>query len=213
MNTFCKQLSELLPEKVALHGYAIHDFQLLFPELKVSSVREQELIVGRYCAGIALRKFDIIGCEVGQNFDGSPVWPSGMIGSITHSKGWVLAVVARSEDFQSIGIDLEKMNRLKVTSIQRIVHDLEVESVGDDSRRATILFALKEAFYKTQSPIFKGQLNFRDLALSVDFENNSASLIWVSSKVAIDKSLYKKWKFAFTLVEDYVFVFCLFENI
>ncbi len=44
---------------------------------------------------------------IGKNQDRSPRWPAGFVGSISHSRNWVVAAAARGEDYASIGIDSE----------------------------------------------------------------------------------------------------------
>ena len=212
MSNICKQFSEVIPKKVALFGDSIQRFDVPTHKESTCSIRDREFLLGRYCASKALELMGRDKGVVGQNHDGSPIWPNGTIGSITHSKGFAVAVAALSKDYQSLGIDLEQMNRLKPTSIARIVHESEQNSIKDDVRRGTVLFALKESFYKAQFPIYKKKLNFKDVAFSIDFNRCEAQVQWTSSKLNVPKSVYNDWKVTFKLVENYVFVFCLFEN-
>ena len=90
-------------------------------------------------------------------------------------KGFAVAVATSSKEYQSLGIDLEQMDRLKPRSIARIVHELEQDSIKGDVSRGTVLFALKESFYKAQFPIYKKKLNFKDVAFSIDFDSMRSS--------------------------------------
>ena len=212
MSTICKQFSEIIPKKVALFGDSIQGFNFPTHKALTYSNRDREFLLGRYCASKALELMGRDNGVVGQNQDGSPIWPQGTIGSITHSKGFAVAVAAPSKEYQSLGIDLEQMDRLKPRSIVRIVHELERDSIKDDVSRGTVLFALKESFYKAQYPIYKKKLNFKDVAFSIDFNRCEAKVEWTSPKLNVPKYVYNDWKVAFKLVENYVFVFCLFEN-
>src|SRR5688572_29707947 len=51
--------------------------------------RQAEFRAGRYCAMTALTALDarFAGCEVGRADSGAPVWPAGIVGSISHSDG------------------------------------------------------------------------------------------------------------------------------
>ena len=212
MSTICKQFSEIIPKKVALFGDSIQGFNFPAHEALTYSNRDREFLLGRYCASKALGLIGYDNGVVGQNQDGSPIWPEGTIGSITHSKGFAVAVATSSKEYQSLGIDLEQMDRLKPRSIARIVHELEQDSIKDDVSRGTVLFALKESFYKAQFPIYKKKLNFKDVAFSIDFNRCEAQVQWTSQKLNVPKYVYNHWKVTFKLVENYVFVFCLFEN-
>ena len=212
MTAICKQFSDILPENLRLVVHSFEDFTLLFPELKNTTTREKEFLLGRYCATKALESFGLEEPSVGQKESGSPQWPEGFVGSISHSKGLVLSVVGRSDNYLSIGVDLEKVNRLKAQTIDRIVHEYETAFVQMDRKKASILFSLKEAFYKAQSPIFNGQLNFKDVAMHMDIKRGRASIQWVSDKIKPPEQGYENWKCSFKLIDEYVFAICLFEK-
>ncbi|MFC9329471.1 hypothetical protein [Kitasatospora sp. NPDC057015] len=44
---------------------------------------------------------------------GEPVWPRGLIGSMTHTRGYHAAVVAPSRSILAIGVDAEPNQRLR----------------------------------------------------------------------------------------------------
>ena len=148
MSTICKQFSEIIPKKVALFGDSIQGFNFPAHEALTYSNRDREFLLGRYCASKALGLIGYDNGVVGQNQDGSPIWPEGTIGSITHSKGFAVAVATSSKEYQSLGIDLEQMDRLKPRSIARIVHELEQDSIKDDVSRGTVFSLLKRVFIK-----------------------------------------------------------------
>ena len=212
MTAICKQFSDILPENLRMVVHSFEDFKLLFPELKKTTTRDKEFLLGLYCAAKALKSFGLEEPIVGQKETGSPQWPEGFVGSISHSKGLVLSVVGRSDNYQSIGVDLEKVNRLKAQTIDRIVHDYERGFIQMDRKKASILFSLKEAFYKAQSPIFNGQLNFKDVAMRMDIEQGTASIQWISDKIKFSEQVYENWKCSFKLIGEYVFAICLFEK-
>ena len=68
-----------------------------------SKERKTEFLMGRHCAEKALRKlYGDKSYFVGVKKDRSPVWPPGVIGSITHNKNWVLSCVASNKRMKGV---------------------------------------------------------------------------------------------------------------
>lgn len=162
--------------------------------------------LGRRCAVDALASIGVEAGTIESGKSGEPIWPAETVGSISHSKGHCFTAVAKAIDFQSIGVDIEHFNRIKLRSIDRITHRLESETVGSDLNLATLLFSLKEAFYKAQFPLYQTQLNFKDIALKLIPESQSAELIWTTPNLAIDPVDYVNWKFHYTRIDDRCYV-------
>ncbi|MGB0259245.1 MAG: 4'-phosphopantetheinyl transferase family protein, partial [Coraliomargarita sp.] len=172
--------------------------------------RRKEYAGGRACA---LRALQVVGsseaADLPGDTEGVPVWPDGMLGSITHSKGLCAAVAGTTTDLQVIGLDLERTDRLKAAAIQRIVHATEADFVQGDQLRGSILFSLKEAFYKAQFPQWRTTANFEDLALDLDLSAGSASVRYISDR--FDAELLQQadaLQFRFALVGDFVVSLC-----
>ena len=98
---------------------------------------------------------------------GVPQWPKGFTGSITHSRGLCGAVAAKTDVSLCLGLDFERTGRLSTSAAKRVIHPLEASFAADYEQGATLLFSLKEAFYKAQFPQWSAKANFKDLALSV----------------------------------------------
>jgi 4'-phosphopantetheinyl transferase EntD len=72
--------------------------------------RRQEFATGRRCAREALAKLGVpgsLGTPILSGPNREPVWPPGIVGSITHCEGYRAAAVAREQDLVSVGIDAE----------------------------------------------------------------------------------------------------------
>lgn len=130
--------------------------------------RRNEFITGRRCARVALSKLGQTACALPPNAAGVPVWPAGTVGSISHSRGLCCAAVAGTDVICCLGLDLEKTTRLSPRAMERVVHPLEADFVGNDQAKGSLLFSMKEAFFKAQFPRWHAQPNFKDLALQVD---------------------------------------------
>ena len=141
--------------------------------------------------------------------DGLPFWPDGQIASISHSRRLCGVVAGASASYVYLGFDLEKTNRLSPEAIQRVVHPLEADFVGEEQLKASLLFCLKEAFYKAQFPRWRTTANFQDLALDVDFSNGSATVLKLAGSFHPElKQATSELSFRFGFCGRYVFSIC-----
>lgn len=107
---------------------------------------------------------------VGSAEDRSPQWPDGVIGSISHTATYCVAVLALADAPDSgIGIDAEQVGRV-TANLHRTVFTadergwLDQLPNEDRSDAATTLFSAKEAFYKAQHPITHSWVGFKDVS-------------------------------------------------
>jgi 4'-phosphopantetheinyl transferase EntD len=138
--------------------------------------RTGDHLAGRQCAAMALARAGAPSGEVGSNADGSPLWPVGFIGSITHARGFASACVAPIGELAGVGIDTEEVLddaasaeiRNSVATRDELVR-LQ-NAVLDQNSLLTLLFSAKESVYKCVAPITKDFLEFHDVELGeVDF--------------------------------------------
>ena len=174
-----------------------------------AAARQQEFAAGRLCARRALVALGQPESELLRDAGGLPLWPKGVVGSITHSRGIAAAALrlARGPD-ALIGLDLEKTNRLSAGASRRVLHSLEVDFAGGDQVRATILFSLKEAFYKAQFPRWGVEGNFQDLGLEVDLDSGQAAVAALGGNFSGFAAQLAGLEFRFSLCDDYVLCFC-----
>ncbi|WP_336748427.1 4'-phosphopantetheinyl transferase family protein [Pantoea vagans] len=113
--------------------------------------------------------------------DRSPLWPSGIQASLSHSSGVV--VVAATRQPCAVGVDVEQL--MSETTAQETATLLmnEQEQIllrtlpVSFSTAATLLFSLKESVYKALWPQLHQPMDFLDAALvSVDFAQQRATL-------------------------------------
>lgn len=144
--------------------------------------RQDEFLTGRRAAYRALRMAGFHAPKliapltatywtsvVGQNADRSPSWPSGFVGSISHSRNWVIAVAANASNYLSLGVDVEAIvissqAELLQRDIGQPAEWSLLTSVGLPMPIAfTLLFSAKESFYKSWYPLHGRFLNFDDV--------------------------------------------------
>lgn len=145
--------------------------------------RRAEFISGRAAANRAILKLGLSSPgPVRRGVLGEPIWPEGIVGSITHSHPWTIAVVARCNDITSLGIDLECVSRLSKQDIsEEICTSAEhrwTAAQRDSSVALGKIFSGKEALYKALSPRCGFRFDFKDVELS-----------WIPEKISFSAEL------------------------
>ena len=82
--------------------------------------RRREFAMGRACARRALARLGIENRPLLPGHDRAPVWPRGIVGSISHCEGFCAVAVARRDRTSSIGLDVELRVPLDVGLVQTI---------------------------------------------------------------------------------------------
>lgn len=131
--------------------------------------RQAEFATARACARAALVDLGIA-AAVPRQADGAPLWPEGAIGSISHTKGFCLAVASTRRG--AIGLDAELVHRIKPSIERRILVDQErhnLEGISGATRRAAVatIFAAKEAFYKAHYEVDPRYIGFDAVAVEI----------------------------------------------
>lgn len=101
-----------------------------------------------------------------------PLWPAPLTGSLSHTRGWCVAVAARRDDVAAIGIDVEQIDRLHERLERRILTEPEVEVVSalsspERQRASAIAFAAKEAFYKAHHQLEARYFGFDAVSITI----------------------------------------------
>jgi 4'-phosphopantetheinyl transferase EntD len=143
--------------------------------------RCREFAVGRACAREALRRLGFPGV-IGRGKDRCPVWPEGVVGSITHCEGFCAAAVGPANRFAGIGIDAERIRELD-SSVARIVcTPAELDAHGalnpllQGTDAALLTFCAKEAFYKAWYPAFRRILRFDEVNVTFGRERDFVAI-------------------------------------
>ena len=105
--------------------------------------------------------------------DRAPLWPSGVVGSISHTDVYRVAAVAKSPPYRSLGVDAEPDVPLEESLWPEICTARELNWLTRQPEPVRgllchVLFVLKECVYKYQSPITKTLLDFQDVEVTLD---------------------------------------------
>ena len=162
----------------------------LFPEERACLAnavekRRAEFGTARICARRALAQLGIPPLPLVPNKDRSPVWPEGVVGSITHTRGYCAVIVASNSAFVSLGVDAEQDKVLTPDLIEMICTPRERAGLVDGD--AVVYFAAKEAFYKCQYPLTQKYLGFHDVELDVDMARGTFAARIIKPDLGMDK--------------------------
>ncbi len=144
---------------------------------KAVGSRVNEFLGGRICAHKAASS---LGVELNELLAGEkrePLWPSELVGSITHTKKMALALVDLKSSSRSIGLDAEEIiGDEKIETIEKMVatkKDLAfIRLFGDKHLAYTVLFSAKEALYKLLFPLCQEFFGFQEAELkALDLES------------------------------------------
>jgi 4'-phosphopantetheinyl transferase EntD len=175
-------IDEILPrESIAVEMTGDPSDAKLWPEeeplvARAVEKRRREFTTARHCARLALQGLGEPPVAVLSGPKREPLWPPGVVGSITHCAGYRAAVVARDRDLASVGVDAEPNEPLPEGVLDSIARPGEVARVGallrarPEVRWDRLLFSAKESVYKTWYPLARRWLDFLEADITIDAE-------------------------------------------
>jgi 4'-phosphopantetheinyl transferase EntD len=158
-----RAMQALVPDSVAVAwADPFKDHALLPGEAlpRAITARHCEFSAGRVAARRAMALLGLPAAPILRGEDRAPIWPEGITGSITHTKTDALAAVTQARCL--VGIDMERDGRVEPQLWPTILH------ADEDSTRATLIFAAKEAVYKAQYPLTQLLFDFHRLHVRID---------------------------------------------
>lgn len=150
---------ELFPEELALVRKAVEK-------------RQREFTTVRACARSALADLGRPPAPLLHDGHGAPLWPAGIVGSMTHCAGYSAAAVAERSVFSSLGIDAEPDAPLPDGVREIVANPQEISMLRqlpntDGHAWDRLLFSAKESVYKAWYPLTGLWLGFEDLHVSI----------------------------------------------
>ncbi|HEY0265490.1 MAG TPA: 4'-phosphopantetheinyl transferase superfamily protein [Rhizomicrobium sp.] len=136
---------------------------------KAGESRRRDFALGRACARAALAGLGHGDAVISIGAGGAPVWPPGIVGSITHTRGYAAALAADEGLFRALGLDAERIGGVAENLFPRLFTPQERAGLAalDGAARAetaTLFFSAKEAFFKTG--LAGTRLSFHDIAVA-----------------------------------------------
>ena len=139
--------------------------------------RQREFAAGRAAARMALAGIGVAAQAVPMGADRAPLWPMGVVGSITHTAGACLAVVLPGARCRGIGLDLEEDTPLD-PDLWEVVLRPE-ERAGMTGAQAKAVFCAKEAAYKAQYGLSRRLFGFD--AMRVEMPGDGFAAVFMAA--------------------------------
>ncbi|GAB2756652.1 4'-phosphopantetheinyl transferase family protein [Sinomonas soli] len=132
-----------------------------------TAVRRADFAAVRACAREALAELGMAPAPLVPGADGAPVWPAGIVGSMTHCPRYGAAAVAPARAVASLGIDAEPNAPLPAGVLDLVACAGERAATAPGAWRGVaadrLLFSAKEAVYKAWYPLTGRWLGFEEV--------------------------------------------------
>jgi 4'-phosphopantetheinyl transferase EntD len=143
--------------------------------------RRAEFATGRSCAREALAALGFPSQAVPMGPAGDPLWPAGVVGSITHCPGYRAAVVGPATVCIALGVDAEPHAALPAQVLATVATEAEIAAVlglpPDGTAWDRVLFSAKEAAFKAWFPLTRRHLEPTAIAVTLDPSGTFAAVI------------------------------------
>jgi phosphopantetheine--protein transferase-like protein len=177
---------ELYPEEAELCGR--------FAPKRLRDFAMGRLAARQILAGMGIEYFPLL-----KRDDETPIWPRGMTGSITHTEGLCVVVVARAP-IAALGVDAEIVSHVTAELWPQIFTQREAAILHrlparQRARHAAAIFSAKEAFYKCQYVLTKEWLEFEDIEVAMTEETDTLARFSVRPQrtLALQQSFAPLW--------------------
>lgn len=177
-------LERILPASATVTATREDLDAMLYPEEETAvgqavEKRRREFTTARACAREALAQLGQPHQPIPSGSRGEPLWPAGIVGSITHCDGYRACAVARSSDLATVGVDAEPNQPLPDGVLEDIALPEEREWLRYLARQTPgthwdrLLFSIKESVYKAWFPLAEKWLGFEDAVVAIDQQKGS----------------------------------------
>ncbi|HBR97341.1 MAG TPA: 4'-phosphopantetheinyl transferase [Gammaproteobacteria bacterium] len=179
------QLQSLFDTRTAVFACPVSDLSTkLLPEefqlvQRAVQKRRDEFSSGRFCAHQALQA---IGRDEGALLSGDqrePLWPSGVVGSISHSGPCAVAAASTDPVLLSVGVDVETSGPLPDRVRDMICMPEDLAALGDNAENPVywkLIFSAKESVYKCLFPLLQRWMGFSQARIHFDFSRAQFSV-------------------------------------
>ncbi|MCP1845715.1 4'-phosphopantetheinyl transferase EntD [Bradyrhizobium sp. USDA 4524] len=193
-------VSDLLPSNVFFSGGVKRagTDQLWPPEYRIVQnavkKRQEEFATGRFYARSALRGLGLIPAPILADKNRVPIWPSGIVGSISHCDAFCGAIVAYARNVRTLGFDVEDASPLEsdlipIISSTNELTQAEAGSSYDRGNVAKCLFSIKESIFKAYFPVTRRFLDFKDVHVELDWASMTFAGYFAGEKSLLGSSV------------------------
>lgn len=128
--------------------------------------RRAEYLASRYAARVALASAGIADFLLENDSDRAPVWPPGVLGSLTHSANRAVVITAAAAPQRRIGVDAEQLiSESAAAGLSEMILSLSerhylAQIAIPFPQALTLCFSLKESLYKALYPELRQFMDF-----------------------------------------------------
>ncbi|NUS45909.1 MAG: 4'-phosphopantetheinyl transferase superfamily protein [Mycobacteriaceae bacterium] len=181
-------IEDLLPAQAAT-AELFHDPDDLKPHpaeepliARAVDKRRKDFVGARHCARLALAQLGEPPVAILKGERGAPIWPKGIVGSLTHCAGYRGAALAHALMLRSIGIDAEPHGPLPDGVLDSVSLPAErdwLATTPAEIHADRLLFCAKEATYKAWFPLTGRWLGFEDAHITFAVDRDGSD--WVGT--------------------------------
>ena len=172
---------------VAIISIADYSDKLLGSEVVKAALmkplRKNAFSSGRHAVHLAQNELGLEPSEI-PAAGRKPIWPIGQVGSITHSTDFAAAIVSR--DLLSVGVDIERLGRIKQKLHNKFFTSTEISSISQmtEGGADSIIFSAKESIYKAIYSIVERYVNFQEVELILSPKNSTFSVSYMGENMS-----------------------------
>ncbi|MBN8429995.1 4'-phosphopantetheinyl transferase superfamily protein [Microbulbifer salipaludis] len=191
------------------------ELRIAMPESIARSVpkRQAEFLAGRYAAALALQYLSpaaIGSTQVGIGERRNPLWPNGVVGSISHTDVVAVCAVGLRTGLDYLGIDREALMSARVCDeVAPVVSsrpERERLCAGGLSEQAatTLIFSAKESLFKALYPLVRDYFGFEVAEATALCLEEQILVLRLSESFASKYHLPREYRCQFTLGEHWI---------
>ena len=136
--------------------------------------RQTEFRAGRHCAHSLLNQLGYPDFALLKQADRQPLWPSDVVGSISHTQNFCMAACASAYRIKLLGLDVENNLALDDDILDSTHHAAEKLYLAEHPvLPARLIFSIKESIFKCLYPQVKKYFDFLDVDVALNPEQGS----------------------------------------
>ena len=139
---------------------------------KAVTKRQLEYSTGRFFTLLAQKLLGRYPAPV-ETLNRCPIWPDGLLGSISHTDQFAIVVMALNTRYKGLGVDMEIMGKVTNDISSLCLTPFELKNLPQSDKMPypeTMIFSGKEAVYKAVNPLIGHIIEFNEVEL--DFNQN-----------------------------------------
>lgn len=176
-NALCEQLVTRLDNAIGLCAAdpAMWSAPVFAAEEKIIQAatvkRQAEFRAGRHCAHRLLNQLGYRDFALLKQADRQPLWPSDVVGSISHTQGFCMVACASAHRIKLLGLDVENNLALDDDVLAATHHAAEKWYLDQHpALPARLIFSIKESIFKCLYPQVKTYFDFLDVEIVLNPE-------------------------------------------